>query len=849
MPRAARLSTACLVAWVRSYFRLSLATAWLCGGGLWLATALVTLGQEAKEESAPESDQPPAQETGIDEDEELPKLDQMALPSFQRLMRGPPVDWIVLTSQKVLQVEPVSPRPGTLEFYKEKMKPIPRKPGMAAETERERQARLAFSQLPVTLLEGEERDFQMPVRFIRSIIYYEDLMLQRVDKLLDERQVRQAYELLVALDERQADWPGVEPRRDRLLFSEARVQMDAGKPEQALAHLESLFDRNAAYPELTEQLGVVSDQLMNEALQQRDARRTRFFLKRLGRRIPAHKVVVAWTQRLAQGTRDLLSQAQEKERAGQIALALDLAEEGARLWPELPELLPVYNRLANRRQRLRVGVLELSQAAILPPGTVAGRAATRHRQLTTTPMFQPSRVDNKIARFQTRFFQEWTPTELGHSVLFRLQPAAGSSASQPELTAAALLSALADRRDPASRHYDARFAAAVAGLAVKGPWELAVQFRQVPLRPEGLFTFSPPLAAGPFGSGAGQGIASVADGPPTYPMQRVALEDARQAVYRRTVSEPETIADRHVAEVLEIGYPSHEKAIQGLLRGEVSLLPQIPLPTLKTLADRSEFFTLPYGLPTTHLLQFHPRSRALQSRALRRALLYAIDRPRLLKELFVKEANPALGRLTTAPWPTTIYAYNRFILPQEFDPALAYSLARNAERELGEKCPPLRVWIPDDSEAREAGRAILDAWSRIGIATVVVSPRDHPQPPAMEPHDWDVAYRLETLAEPLQELWPFLALTSSTETTALGYLPTWLRHDLLELDRVGDWRSAEQILHKLHRQFWAEVHLIPLWEIDEHYVVRRNVRNLPDRPLAPYQAIEQWKVEPWYPRD
>src|SRR5207253_5192062 len=58
----------------------------------------------------------------------------------------------------------------------------------------------------------------------------------------------------------------------------------------------------------------------------------------------------------------LLEKAAFAERKGQFDEALDFAETAARVWPELPEVLPIYNRLAGRYQRLRVGVVGLPQA-------------------------------------------------------------------------------------------------------------------------------------------------------------------------------------------------------------------------------------------------------------------------------------------------------------------------------------------------------------------------------------------------------------------------------------------------------------------------------------------------------
>lgn len=837
----------------------------------------VPVGDEAAR--AAETEEPEPETPAEEETAELLTIDKMELPSFSRLMQGPPVDWIVLINQKVIEVEPLYPRPGTIDDLNARIKQMMRKPGQPPETDVSRRKRQAMYNLPLTLLEGEDREYKLHIKYIKDIVYYDELMLRRIDKLLDEKQVRQAYELLVALDQRQADWPGTVPRRERLLFVEAQMQFESKHFEQALSLLESLHERNAAYAGLDDQFGTVVDRLIGDAIANHNPRQARFYLKRLARRIPAHKLVPAWSGRIMQQTRDLLTKAVAAERAGQTEAALDLAEQAARTWPELPEVLPVFNRLTNRWQRLRVGVLNLPLPEDEDRGTrtvVPSIAERRRRQLTETPLFQPAKVADKITRYETRFFQDWDPADLGHSVVFHLKPFHVEGQSQPMVTAAGLTDALAERLDPNSNTFDARLAAAVAGLTVRGPFELAVQFRQVPLRPEALFAFPyrrpaflsvaavsmnggnvpKPVGDGtnkplepPEASGLKPQASSDSGAGTTYPFSQRDSGAQNRVSYRRTVPEADTSSDRHVSEVIEIRYDSHEKAIQGLLRGEVSLLPGVPAPTLKTFSSRNEFFTLPYGLPTTHLLQFHPNRRTLQSRALRRALIYALDRQRLLEEIFLHEPSGGLGRTVSAPWPTSSYATNRFVVPHNFDQTLAFSLAKTAEKELGEKLPTLRMWIPDDPDVRQAAARIVDSWSRIGVQVTLIPPEAAGVSPDISSNDWDVAYRMEVVAEPLVELWPLLALTASTETSTLSYLPTWLRHDLLELDRIGDWRSAEELLHKLHRQLWAEVHLIPLWEIDTHFVARKNIRNVPERPLFPYQSIERWKVEPWFSRD
>ena len=60
------------------------------------------------------------------------------------------------------------------------------------------------------------------------------------------------------------------------------------------------------------------------------------------------------------------------------------------------------------------------------------------------------------------------------------------------LRSAGLFEVLRRRTDPLDAAYDARFAAAVDSLEVRSPFDLVVRFRQVPLRPESLFSFPLP---------------------------------------------------------------------------------------------------------------------------------------------------------------------------------------------------------------------------------------------------------------------------------------------------------------------------------------------------------------------
>jgi hypothetical protein len=146
---------------------------------------------------------------------------------------------------------------------------------------------------------------------------------------------------------------------------------------------------------------------------------------------------------------------------------------------------------------------------------------------------------------------------------------------------------------------------------------------------------------------------------------------------------------------------------------------------------------------------------------------------------------------------------------------------------------------------RDAATQIIEQWRRLGLQVRLAAPAADGTPPAT----WDILYATYAMIEPLVEVWKCVTLTGDTRVDVLTRLPVWLRHELLQLDQSEDWSAAQEQLHGLHRQLWAEVFLIPLWELNDVMIARKQVRGVPERPLCTYDGIERWTVEPWYPRD
>lgn len=802
---------------------------------------------------------------------ELPTLAEMELPSAETLLTRPPVDWIVLhPDDRVLVVEPVSPRPDTLAKLQQAIKdmanePQPRTP---EEVEARKERRRKLDYLSITLpgtSEDENPEYELQTRHIKEIIYHEELMLRRVDAFIAEGKLREAFELLFGIERRLPNWPGIEQRKDDILFAEAVGELSTGRVEQAFVRLEELGGRKPRYQGLSERLGEAADRLIAAAAAAADFRRANHFLDRLRRIDPAHAVAARWRADFQARSAGLMDQAREATAAGRHDEAVTLVERAATVWPLLsPAHRDQQKQALNRFQRLKVGVLSL--AGDPTPFFLPTAADERQLHLTRAALFEVDRVD-QAPHYRSRFFEHWEPNDLGRQTVFTLRQDRAYWEATGVLSATAVVDALAARLNPAGPEFDERLASYVDSVAVLSPSQFAIRFGRVPLRTEALLSFPIPrrlsrseaaaadsgLASGAAKSGPAESAAVEPSGGAadveylTQRFRRIQRSDT-QAVYRRAFPEPNAAPQFHVAEIVERKYPDHDRLLQGLFREEIDVIPELPHQFAALFVEDKRFTVGTYSLPATHLLQFNPKSKPLQNRQLRGALAAGIDRQKILQEIVLGGATgPAAehGRMVSAAWPSRSYAYNTLVKPHDYDLSLAFSLAVAAKNALGGQIPDMRLVCPPDPVMEAAARDFVRQWAKLGVTVELVA--ESAQPLAPDHKGWDILYHKVRVREPLTELWPLLTLSDRARVAALDHLPDWLRRQLIELDYAGDWKSALGILERLHAQLWQEVRWVPLWEVEEFFLVRKNIARPPLRshqsgPLHIYQDIEEWIV-------
>lgn len=846
-----------------------------------------------------------AQEDRPDRDV-LPKLADMVLPSADELIAADnadkELDWIVIRpDSSVIVCNPLYPRPDTLKKMDEERKQLE---SARPATDADRQARSKrleqLSRLTITLPGDAVTEYRFPFAQIEQIILFEDLLLQRVDKLLESGEIRKAYDLLLIVEREIPQWEKSVPRFENLLLKESQLKAESGDIYAALALLDELAARNINHPELKPRFGRLVGAMIETAVQESDFPKARYLVSRIAAHFPDHESVVQWNRQFAALAAAELDKAVKLYDARQFAEATFLAREAERIAPSVGNARVAYGRIMSRYQILRVAVESFSGRPLVFPA--ATRPEARHRELVEVPLFEPAAAD-EVTSFRSSFFEEWDPSDLGREVVLTLRSTRPHWQTQPILTANQIADAIAMQLDPQDPLFNSRLSSFVRGFSVRSPTELKLRFSRVPMSIESLFRFpvttrlkpTDPEAmttaeAAPITVSTPDATATTvapargeSSEPPAATVLSTRFElsaaDSTMRVYRRRIPEPDGLdtPQYHVAEIVERLYPDRHQLIQALVRGEVEFLPTVRPWEIDAFESSPSLIARRQALPLTHVITFNPLSKNITSAQLRRALSLSIDREAILQRTVLRDPAMKHGRPTSAAWHQSSYATNPLEKAPPYNIRLAYALRFAAEKqlqiaELGRleaiakekakaeksefksaefreatnveyiRLPSLRLVVEPDEVAVAAAEKIIVYWKKIGFDVQLIQ-GDQEGPPLPDA-EWDMMYRRVRMEEPLLDLWPLLTNDPKVQVDRLESFPDWMRQELINLDYAGSFVEAQSRLFTIHRHVAAQAFLIPLWEVDEYMVFHKTVSGYADRPMSTYQNVERWTLRP-----
>lgn len=275
-----------------------------------------------------------------------------------------------------------------------------------------------------------------------------------------------------------------------------------------------------------------------------------------------------------------------------------------------------------------------------------------------------------------------------------------------------------------------------------------------------------------------------------------------------------------------------------------------------------------------HLLAINHRRPALQSVDVRKAISGAIDRERVLNEVYrggkADAHRPMTGPFPPESWATpraigTAGLYDRNVAQARFrkyfeDPnaAAALSLLFAADDPYAQAaCERIKGMIESSTAADDR---------KIAINLEPVPPRELIRR-VEEMHSYDLAY----LHHDYRDDWYPLGLGSFLDPTAagpggrnyFGYLsqgtnPTEADSQfgalLAELRLHRDPGKLVDLTHKAHKQFNDRVPFVPLWQLDRHAVIATSVKVYLDgqveeanprllNPTTLFSSVGRWRVE------
>jgi tetratricopeptide (TPR) repeat protein len=701
--------------------------------------------------------------------------------------------------------------------------------------------------LRVRLMRDPSEDYLINWVDIEKIDLYEELVLAEANQTAANGQMDEAFRYFAFLVDRYPKLDNLESSLQSFLFNSAAQLAREQRFAEALSSLEELHGRNGNYVgpgerTVTSAMSTVAAALLQKYLAEENYVYARQLATRLNERygesrLPsladARTVMIERAQQKAAEVRQLL--AANKPLEAQAA-----SRQMLRIWPALEGGLDLAREASSSYPILAVGVAQ--RAHRLDVAAMDDWAARRAGRLTDRLLVEYVGPGPEGGRYASVLGSvERTDDYL--QVVFRLRRSGDSGAAQA--TAYDVADRLLALADPRNSSYVPGWAELVQSVHAEGGLRVEVDLRRSHVIPESFLRV-------PFG---GEDDASpwLENLRPYHFQGRT--DDDSTAVFKLN---PDFAGKgpQQPAEVRERYFEDTSQAMEALERGDILALDRVfPADAGRLLAQEKPGSVLvrPYSAPTLHLLVPNLKSPYIKNATFRRALLHGIPRELILERLL--DGRTIGGcRIISGPFPAGYgandpmsYAYDESLPARTFDPGVAMLLASMAANQLATQAEkdmepppvlePLILAHPEDKAARFACAIIAEQWKALQIPCVLK------QLPAGQTSDpsgqYDLLYASVTVYEPAVDAQRILGSDGLARSNS-PYIGLALRR----VQQATTWREARQRLLELHQLAHAEVTMLPLWQIIEHYAVSRNLRGVSPNAVTLYQDIERWQIEP-----
>ena len=412
----------------------------------------------------------------------------------------------------------------------------------------------------------------------------------------------------------------------------------------------------------------------------------------------------------------------------------------------------------------------------------------------------------------------------------------------PAMNAYKLRKRLLDLANPDSPDYSPVWAELIKSTFARNPKVLNVSLDQPHVRPEALLQINH--------------TAFDAKSPPPPDAYYVQIPSAEMGdLYEPNPAYP-ALKSRGLPKLVEIVYKNATEQTDALLRGDIDVIDRVFPADISRLKKNEDIEVYPYTIPTIHILIPNQRKKHMQSAIFRTAILYGINRPKILYDGILGNQRPNGFRIISGPVPYGItetdpigYAYNPKIEPLVADARLGMVQAvvgdeqikklLQRQEKLNEYKPlkdiTFKLCYPANDFARAACASIKLDLEVIGIKTELIELKPGQTYP--EDGDFDLLYAEITMQEPFLDVRKILAAEgiAGTDNDAINQAIRFL-------DTARSWRDARPRLQELHSLCFHNAIVLPLWQVVEHYAYRKNVRGVGKKINTLYKNVVDWKI-------
>ena len=581
--------------------------------------------------------------------------------------------------------------------------------------------------LKVRLLDQPDKEFEIRWKSIVKVELFEQMVLNEANRLVQARQLDEAYDYFALLEEKYTTMPGLEPALEDYLFEEAKALGRKGRFDAALGRLREIHHLNPQRPGLSAALGVATDKLCETYQAADNYTSLRGLVANLAALDPQHPKVTAWQSRLKEQAAALAVEARKALDEGRLGDADRFGRKLVEVWPATPGVKELLAAIAAKYPRVVVGVTEPAWSrqkgagSLAPtPDSLSGWAARRSSRLVDRTLMEFQGPGSDGGKYVCPL-GEMKVEEKGLRLHFELKRGMHWSSGPDTLTGYDLSRCLLAMTEPGDAAYRIQWAEIFAGVSVDRVYGVQVDLRRPYVRPQALLqcVMVPSHAAG-----SDLGLAT--NGPYVLDASSpagLAVYTANAAYFAAGPSPPQEIVERY--------FPASSDGIKALRRGQIDLLDRVNPWELDKVAAIPDVTVEPYAIPLVHCLLPNLTRPLVGSRTFRRALVYGIHRKAILDAITGGKKQPGC-QLTSGPFAPGVsrddplyYAYDHSVDPRGDDPRLAIGLAQVAFRELTEarqgQGPPLKTMPslvlahPADAIARLAVGAIKKQLALVGI--------------------------------------------------------------------------------------------------------------------------------------